>query len=91
MAATMSNGSAPPPQRDPLAIGEKLRVALEAARESEARAGAEFRSATADPSSSPARLSELKNAAEDASEAYLLALRRFSNFVINGIVPDDLG
>jgi hypothetical protein len=89
----MSEASAPRPQRDPLAIEEKLRAALEAAREREATAGAEFRSATADPSSisTPDRLAELKNAAEDASEAYLLALRRFGTFVINGIVPDDLG
>jgi hypothetical protein len=89
----MSQASAPRPQRDPLAIEEMLRTALDAAREREARAGAEFRSAKADPSSisTPDRLAELKNAAEDASEAYLLALRRFGNFVINEIVPNDLG
>jgi hypothetical protein len=32
----------------------------------------------------------LKRAAEEAAAAYLIALQRFSNFVIHGIVPDDL-
>jgi hypothetical protein len=32
----------------------------------------------------------LKLAAEEAAGAYLVALQRFSNFVIHGIVPDDL-
>jgi hypothetical protein len=33
---------------------------------------------------------QLKREAEEATEAYLTALQRFSNFVIRGIVPDDL-
>jgi len=32
----------------------------------------------------------LKHAAQEATGAYLVALQRFSNFVIHGTVPDDL-
>src|SRR5262249_49517344 len=47
ISAKVSKGLAPRPQRDPSAIEEKLRAALEAARELEARAIGQFRSATA--------------------------------------------
>jgi len=88
----VSKGSAPRPQRDPSAIEEKLRAALEAARESETTAIREFRSAIAGISSIPMPQAtlQLKHAAEEAATAYLMALQRFSNFVIHGIVPDDL-
>jgi hypothetical protein len=88
----MSKGSAPRPQRDPSAIEEKLRAALEAARERETKATREFRSAIPDTSSIPIPqgAQQLKHAAEEAASAYLIALQRFSNFVIHGIVPDDL-
>jgi hypothetical protein len=88
----MFKGSAPRPQRDLSAIEEKLRASLEAAREHETRAIREFRSAIPDTSSIPIPQGalQLKRAAEEAAAAYLIALQRFSNFVIHGIVPDDL-
>ena len=77
--------------REVLTIEEELRAALEAAREREARAIEQFHSATVGVSSiSPTDMLGLKHAAEEATRAYLVALERFSNFVIHGTVPDDL-
>jgi len=77
--------------REVLTIEEELRVALEAAREREARAIEQFHSATVGVSSiSPTDMLGLKHAAEEATGAYLVALERFSNFVIHETVPDDL-
>ena len=82
-------------QRSRLSIEKELTATLEAAhqRKQLARRAYEsaIRKATAAPR--PEGLQEMKNAAMEhrlSHDAYEHALKRFTDFTSNGIVPDDL-